>query len=350
MNLNLSCSLTEGVTLKANEFEKRNIYLWVMSKKINMSTGSKYSNYLFSDNRIMNVFVILNQIIVELGKSHGIFFAGNSVYFFTLCVCIHYQRSINGYLVTGGETDQPYYPFIQSLRQRAIQEFGQDLTEAEWTQIQRCYLSSQFRSASHLQDILTIESERIYNQFVFEVKKHSEINALMMSRNRIKLQSQIATMINRLKYNLPIPNRIDDEAKDSLPRSYGLAELITPIVLRHTGLNVNQIELVYLALYFEVMISQSQPMIKTLLVCDHDESIITYIQHRLALVFEESLVIRQVIGFMEISHEQADLNGIDFIITTSNIADITDFPFVKINPLIDRHDISAIQEQIIKLI
>ena len=47
LKLGISYSLNEGITLKANEKEKRNIISWVLAIRMNISSISKYWNYLW---------------------------------------------------------------------------------------------------------------------------------------------------------------------------------------------------------------------------------------------------------------------------------------------------------------
>ena len=62
LKLGISYSLNEGITLKANENEKRNIISWVLSIRTNISTISKYWNYLFEEKDVIKkpeIFIIL---------------------------------------------------------------------------------------------------------------------------------------------------------------------------------------------------------------------------------------------------------------------------------------------------
>ena len=78
LKLGISYSLNEGITLKANENEKRNIISWVLSIKTNISTISKYWNYLFEEKNVITKARDLYHIVSAETKKYNYYLSGHS--------------------------------------------------------------------------------------------------------------------------------------------------------------------------------------------------------------------------------------------------------------------------------
>ena len=70
-----------------------------------------------------------------------------------------------------------------------------------------------------------------------------------------------------------------------------------------------------------------------------------FIKYRIKNCFGEKIEICRVYDYQEfmLEHEE-NLKMVEFVISTSTIADITNLPFVRINPEVEQNDIDMISE------
>ena len=78
LKLGISYSLNNGVKLKANENERRNIISWVLSIRTNISTISKYWNYLFEEKDVITKARDLYHIVSAETKKYNYYLSGHS--------------------------------------------------------------------------------------------------------------------------------------------------------------------------------------------------------------------------------------------------------------------------------
>jgi lichenan operon transcriptional antiterminator len=85
--------------------------------------------------------------------------------------------------------------------------------------------------------------------------------------------------------------------------------------------------------------------LNTAIVCDYDESILSFIKDKIRNAFGEKIDIFRIYDYQEFMYEKEEkLKKVEFIISTSTIADITNIPFIRINPEIGQNDIDMINE------
>ena len=169
------------------------------------------------------------------------------------------------------------------------------------------------------------------------------------SVNKYKLLLYIAPMINRLKYRHCIPNIISEKVTESYKTEFKMATEIAHIVKSKLNLNMELIELAYITIHLVSMCGMWRDKLNTAIVCDYDESIVSFIKDKIKNCFREKIEVCSVYDYQEFMYEnEENREKVEFIITTSTIADITNIPFIKINPEIEQNDIDMINEYIDK--
>lgn len=344
LDLSLTCSLNEGLKLNATEFDKRNLISWIFSRKTNTSTISKYSYYLYGDNRIIDNFKSMFDIVSFEAKKFSIYFSGHSAQVFSLEVIMIIQRNQAGFLIDQQNTEGELIPFIIALRDKVEKLYENKLTFSDWIDIQSMFISKQFLFRTNMDYIVDIQSELIVNQFIKIINDKYSINLGLNPKNREKLYLCVGPMVNRLKFKHPIANMISGKTKSSFEKSFEIAENLNPILQKNLNLKANVFELIYLAIHIEIMKRTWPPKLKTVLVCDHDESIISYIRDRINHYFSDEITVVEHLNYLDfISLGKTKERNVDFIISTSNLADITESPFVMISPILDPSDILRIR-------
>jgi len=113
-------------------------------------------------------------------------------------------------------------------------------------------------------------------------------------------------------------------------------------------MRVPEDELAYIAVHLAAIYKNWCQKLNTVIVCDYDESIISYIKSRILNQFEDRIKVVSCITFRQLISGKTEVyKDVDFIITTSSVADKTNLPFVQVSPVMDQKDFDKLFDQII---
>ena len=345
LKLGISYSLNQGITLKANEKEKRNIISWVLSMKTNVSTISKYWNYLFKekDAIIVERARELYHIVSAETKKYSYYLSGHSAQLLCYEILVAVKRCQLGFNLN--DLNDDLMPVIIEVREKVEKELEVNLSKTEWLNLQQYFKSKQFLNGTNIINIETEEAIYIVDEFLRTLHDKFNIDLSTNLDNKYKLLLYIAPMINRLKYRHCIPNKISEKITETYKTEFKMAIEIAHIIKGKLNFNVELIELAYITIHLVSMCGIERDKLDTAIVCDYDESIISFIKDKLDNNFREKIKISKLYDYQEFMYEnQEKLKKIEFIITTSTIADITNIPFIRINPEIEQNDIDMISE------
>ncbi|EHI99192.1 transcriptional antiterminator, BglG [Clostridium sp. DL-VIII] len=346
LNMRISYSLNKGVTLKANEKEKRNIISWVLAIRANASTISKYWNYLFEDKDIITRARYLFHIINCETKKYNYYLSGHSSQLFCYEILIAVNRHKLGFnLEDSNDINDELMTMMISIREKVESELGVNLPESEWLNLQQYFKSKQFLNGTDIKNIETEEVISIVDEFFKILHEKFKIDLSTNLDNRYKLILYVAPMINRLKYRYCISNKIDEKVVKTYKTEFKMATEIINIIKKKLSLDIKLIELAYITILLVSMCGLWKYRLNAVIVCDYDESIFSFIKDKTKENFGEKIVISRLYNYQEFMYENKEnLKIVDLIITTSTIADITDIPFIRINPEIEQNDIDMIAE------
>ena len=347
LKLGISYSLNEGITLKANEKEKRNIISWVLSIKTNVSTISKYWNYLFEEKDvIIDRARDLYHIVSAETKKYNYYLSGHSAQLLCYEILVAVKRCQLGFnLNDSDDINGDLMPVMTDIREKVEKELGVNLSEIEWLNLQQYFKSKQFLHGTNIINIETEEATCIVDEFLRTLHDKFKIDLSSNPDNKYKLLLYVAPMINRLKYRHCIPNKISEKVTQTYKTEFKMATEITHIIKRKLNLNMELIELAYITIHLVSMCGMWIYKLNTAIVCDYDESILSFIKDKVRNAFGEKIDIFRIYDYQEFMYEKEEnLKKVEFIITTSTIADITNIPFIRINPEIEQNDIDMISE------
>lgn len=348
LKLGISNSLNKGISIKANEIEKRNIISRVLAIRINISTVLKYWNYLFEDRDVITIAREIYRVInVELEK-YKYYLSGHSCQFFCYEILIAVNREKLGFNLDDlKDENNEIIPVINTIREKIKKELGINLSEKEWLNLQQYFKSKQFIRGTDIKNIETEDAIYIVDEFIKTLYDKFNINLASNLDNRYKLVLYIAPMINRLKYKYCISNEIHKKIIQTYKVEYKMAMEIVPIIKRKLNLDVESIDLVYITIHLISMCKKLVCKLNSIIVCDYDESILSFIENKINNSFEDKIKICRFYDYLEFMYEDKEnFKNIDFIITTSTIADITNIPFIRISPQLESNDIDMITEYI----
>lgn len=349
LKLGISYSLNNGIGLKADEKEKRNIISWVLSIKTNISTISKYWSYLFQENNVINESRRLYQIVNVETKKFGYYLSGHSYQLLCYEILIAVNRCQLGFSLNNlYDKDDNLIPVINAIRENVEKELKVNLSKTEWVNLQEYFKSKQLVYRTSITNVATEEADCVVNEFIKIINCKFNFDLGSNTDNKYKLLLYIAPMINRLKHKHCIPQKINEKIIESYRTEFIMATEISHIMKYSLDLHVELIDLAYITVHLVSMCGIWRRKLNTAVVCDYDESILSLIKDKIQSNFGEKIKIIKFYDYQEFMYEsEKNLKNVEFIITTSTIADITNIPFIKINPEVEQNDIDMITEYLI---
>lgn len=340
----INYSFSKGIKLKCGEKEKRNIISWIMGKKINISTITKYWSYLFKEQDIdKSVFEITHIIDSEVRK-FGYNMSGYSLGLFCVEVLTSVRRFQQGCNVgLDDRFNEELMPIIVDLKGKIKDYFNVALPNEECLNIQSHFKSKQFIEETAIELIRTKESVEIIDEFFARVNKNLNLDLASCKELKENLELYIPPMINRLRFNHCIGNPIQDNIIEFYSLEFKIAKEMADIIEEKLDLKVNCIELSYITMNLVATNELWNKKLNCIIICDFDVSIISFIKNKVLKFVEDRVTLYKCYTYQDfILKSKDELKDIDFIITTSTIADKTDIPFVQIDTSID-------YDQVIKL-
>lgn len=346
LNLNIDYSLSKGIELKVTEKEKRNVISWILSYKQNVSTLEKQWKYLFEGKEFFEDFSKMYRIAETETKRYGYCLSGHSLQLFSIEIIIALTRSTMGYkLEENCETKVEFKPIITALGKKIKENMNVRLSKNEWVNLQEYFMSKQFVSGTSIENIETMESKDVINEFLTVLKNKYKIDLAAHPWIKEKLILYVVPMINRLKHRHCIGNKISENISYIHPLEFKMASEISEVVKNKLNLSVNSVEVAYIAVHLAAAQKIWSKKLNTIIVCDYDESIISYIKDRIVGQLEYKIKLSGCFTFWQfILGEKETFKDVDFIITTSTLADKTNIPFIQISPIMEQKDISNLYE------
>lgn len=351
LDLYVNYSLANGIKLNCSEKDKRNIISWIIAKKLNASTITKYWNYLFENEEVVKHTDKLFPIINKETKKHGYILSGHSSQLFCTEIVIAFNRRELGFnLDENDKINEDFLPVIIDIRRRIETELMIILPDIEWLMLQHYFKSRQYIRGSNIKNILTKEAAHIVSEFIKNVYEKFNIDLEASSELKENLLLYVAPMINRLKSKYSISNMIDENIIEAYPLEFQMASEMINIIKNELGLNIPLIELAYITLHLVSTKKAWDKKLNVIIVCDFDESIITFIRNKIFENLNENIRFCGSYTYQEFTFELVEkLEQVDLIITTATLADKTEIPLINISPTIEQKDIHNLREHIEKL-
>jgi lichenan operon transcriptional antiterminator len=347
LNLNIKYSLNKGIKLECSEWDKRNVIGWVIAKKSNASSVMKNCYYLFNHQNIVILTDKLFPIINSETKKYGYVLSGHSSQFLCNQIFIALERCKLGFKLKSTEIEEEFLPVITAIREAILTQLKIELSEIEWLNLQQYFKSRQFIDGTDLKNINTKEAINITREFKKSVYAKFDVN--LENHNKIKdtLLLYTASMINRLRFKHCIVNSIDENIIKTYPFEYKIACEMRNVVKKELGLEVTLIELAYITMHLVSTKEMWSKKLKTIIVCDFDQSIINFIKNKIFTYLNEKISFYGFYTYQEFTFGLVEnLEKVDFIITTATLAGRTNIPFAIISPTMEQKDFINLYEHL----
>ena len=346
LSLNINYSLTNGIKLNCSERDKRNIIGWIIAKKSNTSSIMKNCYYLFNHSRITEITDKLFLIINAETKKYGYILSGHSSQFLCNQIFIAHERCKLGFnLEEKDEIEDKLLPVISSIKEKIHEKLNVTLPEYEWLNLQQYFISRQFIHGTDLKNIENKEAIDITEGFLKKLYEKYSIDLAAYLELKTNLLLYIAPMIKRLRFNHCIVNSIDEDVIATYPEEYKMAMEMSYVIKKELNLDVRKIELAYITMHLVSTKEIWNKKLKTIIVCDFDQSIISFIKNKIFTYLSEKISFCGFYTYQEFTLGLVDdLEEIDFIITTATLAGRTDIPFAIISPTMESKDFINLYE------
>lgn len=348
LNLSINYSLINGIKLNCGERDKRNIIGWIIAKKSNASSVMKNCYYLFNHSRITEITDKLFPIVNYATKQYGYILSGHSLQFLCNQIFIALERCKLGFsLKEKDEMQDELLSVISDIKEKIQVQLNITLPENEWFNLQQYFISRQFINGTDLKNIENKEAIDITNAFLKNLYEKFNINLAAYLELKDNLLLYVAPMIKRLKINHCIVNSIDEGVIQTYSQEYKMAMEMLYVVKKELDLDVRTIELAYITMHLVSTKEIWNKKLKTIIVCDFDQSIINFIKNKIFTYLSEKISFCGSYTYQEFTFGLVDdLEEIDFIITTATLAGRTNIPFAIINPTMEQKDIINIYEHL----
>ncbi len=350
LNIHMKYSLSKKAELIVSEKEKRNIISWVLAYKLNASTLEKQWKYLFDGNGFIENLRKIYSITESETKRYGYYLSGHSLQLLSIEISVAAALSTMNDEQEENNKESFQKPVILAIAERLEENVNIKLSKSELLNIQEYFMSMQFVSGTDIKNIETEDSKEIISEFMTVLKKKYQVDLTGYPEVKEKLILYVAPMINRIKFRHCIGNRINENVSKNHPYEYEMASEITAIVKNKLDLYVPIVDIAYITVYLAAIYKLWSKKLNAVIICDYDESVISYIRNRIVSQLEDKIRLTGCFTYRQlISGKQEMFKDVDFIITTSTVADSTDIPFVQISPVMEQKDFSKLLESVMYL-
>jgi lichenan operon transcriptional antiterminator len=353
LDLTLNYSLNKGIKLNCSERDKRNIIGWIIAKKSNASSVMKNCYYLFNHKEIVKFTDKLFPIMNAETKQCGYILSGHSSQFLCNQIFIAIERNKLGFNLEEDNDNEIYdeiLPVIIAIKEKIRTQLEVTLPEIEWLNLQQYFKSRQFIYGTNLKNIETKESIYIINAFFENIFKKFNINLAVYPKVKDNLLLYVAPMINRIKLKHCIVNSIDENIIQTYPSENKMAIEMLNVVKKELDLKVKLIEIAYITMQLVSTKEVWNKKLKTIIVSDFDQSIISFIKNKIFIYLSEKILFCGFYTYQQFTFGLVDnLDEVDFIITTATLAGRTKIPFAIISPTMEQKDFINLYEHLEEL-
>ncbi|MCT3359265.1 PRD domain-containing protein [Latilactobacillus curvatus] len=158
------------------------------------------------------------------------------------------------------------------------------------------------------------------------------------------LAVHLSSALRRLAMGLSINNPYTDEIRQNFPQAFDQAVLLKPVLENQYQIQMNEDELAFTSLHFEVFFERhsEDARLSVVVVCSSGIGTSQLLGQRLAKTFAQELRITRIIALGELLATPIKES---LVISTIAIKGLS-VPVIEVSPLLNRHDIGIIRQMI----
>jgi lichenan operon transcriptional antiterminator len=347
----LTVSLKLGVSLKADEKARVKIISRYLCLHTNMSFTNKCYHYLFGqiDAKQAEYREYVFTLLHEVSRQHGYSLTGHSTHFLCHLITILLVSTE----LTPGEyikrDDIELITIIEALKWQLARQVPVSISDSVWILIQGYFQSCQFLPATDLAKISRPESERVTEAYYQQILQIFGVDLSVSASLRMALLRYVGPLFYRLEQHHSVPDAISANLLREHRAEAEMVKVFSDIVVQMSGLVMPHTELAYICLYLVNSRSEWRPTTRLYIVSDLDQSVIDYMIQMVITPLADKVQLIGMCTYQQFLHyPPANVDDIDFILTTSTMADKTEVPSLHFNLSMNSQKILEIQQRILR--
>ncbi|ALX50135.1 BglG family transcription antiterminator [Lentibacillus amyloliquefaciens] len=322
--------------------------------------GDKLPEELFSSLNKKDMDAVLN-IIVEEINDNDITLSDIAINNLLIHIVIAYKRIREGYHVSLYHTDfeeiaeKREFNVAERIVKKVQSAFGVTFPEEEVAYVGIHLLGTKMFSVTGANDEKTIshliepDTYQLVEAILTKIEEKMNLKINWDQELIMALGLHLKPAINRYKYGMNIRNPMLDDIKRNYPLAYEAGIIAGLAIEEHTGSEINENEIGYLALHIGAAMERRKmedgPK-RCLIVCASGIGSARLLYYRIKSKFEGKL---DVIGTTEYYKlDEFDMDNIDFIISSVPIRANISIPVIEVNSILGKQDIENIESFLIE--
>lgn len=178
--------------------------------------------------------------------------------------------------------------------------------------------------------------DEIHSKFGYEF--YSDIELFTM------LSLHIQPMLNRIKYGLKLHNPLIERIKQENPLAFEISLLTGQCISRKLGSEIDENELGYLALHYQLALQRSQKKTKKriLVICASGAGTSQILMYKVSTIFKEE--ISEVVTINAFQLKDLNQTEYDLILTTIPLDVETSIPVIRVQYFLDDLDVMNVKK------
>jgi transcriptional antiterminator/mannitol/fructose-specific phosphotransferase system IIA component (Ntr-type) len=305
-----------------------------------------------------NDLTIASDLLHRYERQAGIEFSDEALLNLSLYICVLSRRIREGHridesvgiaaIASDSASSASACHGLAELSEGIGKAFG---IAAPLSDCERKYLDRRIAASQNLRldsSGIGFYEQSLVHDFVAEVERRLRVNLTDDERLYENLLIHIVPTIHRIVFGIRVVNPLKDEVLSQLHEVYSACKEASGIFERAFEAHISDDEVSYLTLHvaasIEKSLSKETSSHKTaIVVCSSGVGTSSLLMARLRTVFP-NLQVRAVCRADEIG--DADLTGIDCILTTTPLSVSLPIPIILVSPLIDEIDVMGIEQKI----
>lgn len=245
--------------------------------------------------------------------------------------------------------EERYYKLAVKVKENIEVYLNTSLPELETINIYTYLASSRIDKSSETTRVFPKNVQLVTDFYINEFEKESNVT-IMHSLIFNELASHIKPMLNRLKSNITITNRLIEDIKREYGKLFDIVSKISQEVSKNYQLpTIIEDEVGFITLYFARYIEQHPEKIKALILCTTGMGTSELLKVKIKKFFPE-IDIQATASVKECSTEFLENTSVDLILTTVKIQDDLQIPIVLVNTLFIEKDQDNVRKVIKEII
>lgn len=296
-------------------------------------------NQLFEPTLIKNVLAALTELIEKSSLS----FTDYEFQSLAIHLMMALERLAQHQLVAATEPNPVATPLISETKLLVeILERRFELTIPDFEQgyLNRHLVTVQSKDTS----VQTIQTELRQSVGLPQLLRQ-QLAQLAVDEELIQgLAVHLSSALRRLAMGLSINNPYTDEIRQNFPQAFDQAVLLKPVLENQYQIQMNEDELAFISLHFEVFFERhsEDARLSVVVVCSSGIGTSQLLGQRLAKTFAQELRITRIIALGELLATPIKES---LVISTIAIKGLS-VPVIEVSPLLNRHDIGIIRQMI----